>query len=221
MQHKTLMAASLIAAAASVQAEVVYSNTNSYLNQNFNAGTLEIGDELNLAGTGRQLSAFDFQYFGINLDGNEQAQVRIYANDGLPPIGNSLANKPGTVLWDSGLFNVGNSTGSRLNWSVALGNLPANVVLPNRITFSVKFTNIDAGDSAGVALYDPPTTGFSVRDFWENTDGLGDWRLQTNATFVMNFGSSVQAVPEPSFWALAIAGGLCGFFLMRRRTAQK
>jgi len=218
------MAASLIAAsAAAAHADVVYSNTNSPLNQNFNAGSLEIGDEINLGGTARELSQFDFQYYAINLSGGETARVRIYANDGLPVPGNPSALRPGSVLWDSDPFLVNSSPGATLKWSVLDGNLPANIILPDRITFSVVFTGIDVGESAGVALYSSPQDPdqYSLPDYWENVDGVNNWQLKTNANFPMNFGASVQAVPEPSFLALCVAGGLCGFYLVRRRSAQK
>lgn len=218
MQTKLFTAASLMfAAAAAVQADVVYSNTNSPSGANFNSGNLLIGDEINLDGTARQLTQFDFQYYGINFSGNESATVTLYANDGV--LYNGFAARPNSVLWSSGSFAIGPTPGATLKWSVADANLPANIVLPNRLTFAIQFSGIEVGESAGVALYNPPTAGNSLDDYWEY-DIVNDWHLKTNATYVMNFGAQVQAVPEPSFWALAILGGMCGFCLVRRRTAK-
>src|SRR4051812_3473798 len=181
MQTKILTVASvLFAAATTVQADVVYSNTNSPLGAVFNSGNTLIGDEINLAGSARQLTQFDFQYYGINFSGNETATVSIYANDGIAY--NGFANRPSTVLWSSGSFPVGATPGSTLRWSVADANLPADIILPNRITFTVQFSGIEGGESAGVALYDPPTVGNSLNDYWEyNADPLIDWRVKTNA----------------------------------------
>jgi hypothetical protein len=227
MQRKSFLAASLITAAAAAHAEVVYSNTNNPSGGFFNSGNTLVGDELNLDGTSRELSSFSFRYYTVSLGGGEQARVSIYANDGTdytPPGGVSPIKRPGTQLWTSDWFDVsllGTQPATTTNtflWSVANGNLPANIILPDRITFTVQFSGIDPGESAGVVLYNPATVGFSVPDYWEY-DAVNDWRTKTNAVFAMDFGAQVQAVPEPSFWALAVTGGLCGFFLLRRRNS--
>jgi hypothetical protein len=219
MKRKPIAVLSLLAAAATAHADVIYSNTNGPVLTNFNSGNVLVGDEINFAGTARQLSKFDLQVYSISLGGGEQARVTLYANDGIAY--NGYANRPSTVLWTSDWFTLSGglvpaATGSKWTWSVEDSNLPSNIVLPNRITLAIEFSGIGVGESAGVMIFDPPTTGYSLDDYWEY-NGVDDWHVKTNEFVTFNFASSVQAVPEPSFWALTVVGGLCGFFLMRRR----
>lgn len=202
-----------LATVSTLHADLVYRNSTTDLNQRLAAGTVEIGDELILAGTFRNLSSFDFQYYGISFSGNEQARVRLYANDGASIDAKTFL--PNTVLFDSGTFNVSATAGNTLIFSTADGSLPNNIVLPNHVTLSVQFSGITAGEDAGVELYGPPTVGLSERDYWFR-DPVNGWQTRTNASVAINFGATVQAVPEPSTWALGLIGGIAGFLYMRR-----
>jgi hypothetical protein len=219
MKQKSLAVLSVLAAAAATaQADVIYSNTNGPVLTNFNSGNVLVGDEINFDGSPRLLTKFDMQVYSINLSGGEQARVILYDNTGIAY--NGYANRPNNVLWTSDWFTLSGQlvpavTGSTWSWSVN-DTLPNNIVLPNRVTLAVQFSGIDGGESAGVMIFDPPTIGYSLQDYWEY-DAINDWHVKTNANVNFNFGMSVQAVPEPSFWALAITGGLCGLFLLRRR----
>src|SRR5262245_50369605 len=88
---------------------LIYNNSTNDLVTRFNPGTLEVGDEIGLAGTERFLQEFRFEYWGTNtanplaFSGAIQAQVKIYLNDGAPFNGYL---SPFTVLYDSGLFSV-------------------------------------------------------------------------------------------------------------------
>lgn len=209
--------AATIAAALtpSLQADFVYQNSTGNLDQRLSSGIIEVGDEIVLDGTARFLTDFDFEYYGISFSGNEQAVVRFYYNDGPAFNGDVNALEPLTKFFDSGLFNVVATERNTLNFSTADGSLPANIVLPDRFTFSVQFSGIEGGESAGVSLYSPPTIGSSVSDYWYNDPSTG-WETRTNVNFAINFGARIQAVPEPSTWALGLLGTLAGLFFFRR-----
>jgi len=217
MRTKNLLAASLMAAVLpAARAEIVYNNSTTDLSQRLTGGTVEIGDELVLGGTGRHLTDFSFEYYGISFSGNERAQVRLYANDGLAYSNNPAQLMPNTVLYDSGSFAVSATPRNTLNFSVSGGSLPNTITFPDHITLSVQFTGIEAGESAGVDLYDPPTVGSSLNDYWYHDPSLG-WQVRTNVGPVLNFGAQISAVPEPSMWALFATAGACGYFMLARR----
>ncbi len=200
---------------ASVRAAIVYDNSNNDLNARLSAESFEIGDEVILGGSDRNLSAFDFQYYGINFSGGEQARVRFYNNNGAAYGGNASYLMPNTVFYDSGLFSVGATTRSVLYFDLA----NENITLPERFTWSVQFSGITAGEFAGVDLYSAPAVGQNFSDYWHNHPTTG-WEPRTNPAVAMNFSARFQAVPEPSFWALSLVGGMCGLFLVRRRSAK-
>ena len=88
---------------------VIYDNSVHDLTNRFNPGTFQVGNEINLAGTERQLTAFSFEYRGTNtadnlsFAGSVKAEVRFYLNDGAPYHGYAT---PGTMFYDSGLFAI-------------------------------------------------------------------------------------------------------------------
>jgi hypothetical protein len=221
MRTKPLVAVALAttAALASIQAATVYDNSVNDLNQRFISNDLEIGDQVTLTGTDRLLSLFSLEFFATGLGGGEMARVRLYANNGAIWNATPGINVPGSVLYDSGAFPILSSTPrSTMEFSVAGGQIPNNVILPNSFTFSIQFSGIAGAESAGVDLYNPPGTGSSFNDYWLY-DGA-TWELRTNTGPVLNFAAHIEAVPEPSVWAICIAGGVCGHFLMRRRTSR-
>jgi hypothetical protein len=194
------------------RADLVYDNSTTDLNTRFNPGLFEVGDEIILApGTPRHVTNFIFQYYGVNLSGTENVQIRFYANDG--PASYSGPFEPGTLLYDSGLFNFG-AYGSTDRNTIAYGGI--DVFVPDSFTWTVQFSSLGVGAVAGVDLYSPPTVGQNYPDYWEN-DGSG-WMLKTNAVVAMDFGARVEAmVPEPSVAALSLLGGALAIFLGARR----
>jgi hypothetical protein len=221
MRTKPLVAVALAttSALASIQAATVYDNSVNDLNQRFISNNLEIGDQVTLTGTDRLLSLFSLEFFATGLGGGEMARVRLYANNGVVWNSTPGINVPGSVLYDSGTFPILSSTPrSTMEFSVADGQIPNNVILPNSFTFSIQFSGIAGAESAGVDLYNPPTSGSSFNDYWLY-DGA-TWDLRTNTGPVLNFAAHIEAVPEPSVWAICIVGGVCGLSLMRRRTSR-
>jgi hypothetical protein len=208
----------------------IYNNSTNDLSTRFSPGTLEVGDEIILAGTERYLQSFTFEYWGTNtanpaaFAGTIQAQVKIYLNDGAAFNGYL---SPGTVLYDSGLFSVPSPTSrSTLTFSAGsdfapgglfLGPGPGGSLLTN-LTWSIKFSGLGGTDAVGIDLYSPPVVGGNYPDYWENNGG---WVLQTNSVAV-NFAATMTATPEPSVVALGIAGGvavLAWHRLLRRRNS--
>jgi hypothetical protein len=216
MRTTIIWAATLAATLTpSIHAQFVYENSTGNLDQRLSIGNVEVGDEIVLAGTGRMLTGFDFEYYGISFSGNEQARLRFYQNDGELFNNDPLARKPLTMFFDSGLFDVAATARNTLNFSTSDSSLPAGIALPERFTFTVQFSGIEAGESAGVDLYDPPTAGESFPDYWYNDSAQG-WQTRTNVSYPMNFGARIQAVPEPSAWALCLLGAIAGSFYFRR-----
>ncbi|MBI3852425.1 MAG: hypothetical protein HY298_19385 [Verrucomicrobia bacterium] len=196
------------------QAELVYDNSVNDQSTRFNPGTIEVGDEIALAGTGRIITDFTFQYWGTNFTGGENARVRFYANDGTASPSGALM--PGTLLFDSGPFIIADTARSTLtftDFSLLGGNLtPLTGPLPDNFTWSVQFSLLAPGATAGVDLYSPQAVGDSFDDYWDHTTaGPTGWTLRTNNTAPFtpyDFAARINAVPEPTTLWLAIFGGL-------------
>lgn len=219
---RTLVAAFLLGSATTAvsRADVVYDNTTTISTNAqgapfFLALPNEFGDEVELAGSARAVTAFYFEYFGdFTPQGDETARIRFYKNDGP-----GLYLKPQTVLWDSGNFSITTNYNTR-------GLLVPRVVVPDRFTWSVQFSGMTmtAGDQAGLVAYNPPTVGAllnggkigSYDDFWKNNGGI--WSIYNlKSTPVANFGARIIAVPEPASVLLGLSGGAALIWAARRR----
>jgi len=202
-----LLGSSLLLLAAShagATPAVVYDNTSGLLVDNmFNPGSFEFGDQIALAGTNRVVTQFQFAYQLSGGDGNETATVRFYANDG-------TAGAPGTQLFQSGPVSISNTGG--VFAAAALMNL--DVAVPNSFTWSVIFGNV-TGDTALTGIFNPPSVGSSDSSFyWIKQNGV--WSKANFGSTPANFYARVTAdvVPEPSTGLLVVAGLLA---LARRR----
>jgi hypothetical protein len=221
----TLAVSALLASASPTNAqEVVFNNTTNDLNQNLDADGNQIGDEIILEGTARQLYEFSFEYWGTTtLTGGEtfnenvEARVRFYLNDGpaAPEVPGSAM--PNTVFFESALFSLDPTPRSTVIFTnFQLGAVvPLTDDLPDTFTWSIEFSGLGEGEAAGVTLYSPPTVGNSFTDYWVN-DGTS-WSLQTNSVPV-DFAARFIAVPEPSTFLL-FGFGLVGLFAIVRRRA--
>lgn len=186
-------------------AVLIYDNSVNDLRIRFNPGRSEVGDEIILAGTQRQLQQFDFEYWGTNTAGGAsfagtvQARVKFYRNDG--PLFNGFAT-PGTVFYDSGLFTISATPRSTLIFTPPVDFPAGGLFIPvDRMTWSVQFTNTSLLDEAGVDLYSPPVVGQNFPDYWERDLISGAWALKqsTGATPPINFAArfnATTAVPE-------------------------
>ncbi len=223
--NKTFMvtAALSLAAMSASAATMVYNNGVSYSGFYLNPGASEVGDEILLGAGPRIASTFQFEYYGTNFQtgglANEQFRIRFYLNNGTflgpGPAGDTYL--PNTVFYDSGLQTLEPPVDPSGRNSYLFDLSYTNLVLPDRFTWSIQFTGIDAGETAGVSIYDPPSVGVGIDDYWLRTGG--GWTLRGTNGQPISFGSQLTAVPEPSSYVLAILGGLCGLAVLNRRKA--
>jgi alpha-tubulin suppressor-like RCC1 family protein len=186
--------AMLLAALAPVRATTIYDNSVNDLDFRFDPGTLEVADEIILAGSARYLTNFDFQFWGVNtanpstFAGPVEVRVRFYQNDG--PLYQGYP-APGTAFFDSGWFSVGVPTPRSTFVFTAGSDFPVGgLLLPSSdITWSVQFRGMGATDSVGIDLYSPPVIGLGYPDFWQDNGG---WVLLTNAV-PMDFAARFDA----------------------------
>jgi hypothetical protein len=139
--------------------------------------------------------------------------LRLYANTG-------LTNSPdATALYTSDPIPV------NLSFNTQTINFPLSsnlITLPDTFTWTVQFSNLAAGQTGGLLLYGPPSSGSSFDDFWQK-DGLGNWslmRINGGATLA-NFAAQVTAVPEPGVFALGAFGALVLAAFRRFRKASR
>jgi hypothetical protein len=105
------------------------------------------------------------------------------------------------------------TTGSTLTYAV-----PSVLVGPD-FTFAVTFSNLQAGDSAGLGEFNPVTVGYNYDDAWVETGGT--WALDKASSgapylFGLEVMGTPSGVPEPSTIALGLVGA-CGFLARRLR----
>jgi hypothetical protein len=195
----------------------LFDNTVNDLNLRFNPGTLQVGDEINLASTGN-LTYFSFEYWGtasgLSFAGPVQAEVKFYLNTGAPF--NGYPTPAAIPFYDSGLFSVPSPT-PRSTFVFTAGSDFAPSGLPitsSDITWTVQFSGMGAGDAVGVDLYSPPVVGSEVGSFGDYWQYNGGWTLLTNSVGPMDFGA-YMATPEPSSMTLSLLGGVSMLIAMR------
>jgi hypothetical protein len=210
-------------------APLIYDNSVNDLLQRFDPGTLEVGDEITLAGTERFLTMFSFEYWGTNtaspgnlsFAGAVEARIRFYNNDGAPFNGYPT---PSSTFYDSGWFGGFSPTPRNTLVFTAGSDFPVNgLYMPvySNMTWSVEFRGMGLTDTVGVDLYSPPVVGSDTPDYWENDGGV--WMLKTNVVPV-DFASKMDATtPEPSSIVLAAFGGFAALISsrwMRQRSCR-
>lgn len=180
--------------ASATQAATVYDNSTTPVGS-FHAMTTESGDQINLlSGTPREVSTFQFEYFSDLADiTGRTATVRFYENNG-------ASGAPGSLLFNSGAFALKDGY-----QTVTINGLAVNV--PDSFTWTVEFGGLAGGDQAGLLIYDPPTVGSSLNDFWVNNGGTWSINQLNGGATPANFGARVVAVPEPGVIGLALLGG--------------
>jgi len=195
MKNYCLLGAIGIAAvlAPSTPAAIIYDNSTTYEDA-FNDSRLETGDEVNVVGTARLVTAFAFEYFAeFAATGDETARLRFYEMDGAP--GENDFATPGSLLYDSGAFSI--TSGYR---TVNITDMSA--LLPSsKFTWSVEFSGLTNTESAGLLYYDPPTVGSSDVYFWEKENGT--WTAVATDDTGNNFAARVTAVDAPPPFRIA------------------
>lgn len=232
------LAAGVVALLAqNAQGQIVYNNTgqsggdsSEVGNYSFgNGGNSEAGNEIVLgSGTGSYtLSTFEFQFFltGTTFSGSPSVELNFYANTGAAVSG--YASPATTPLYSSGFSPISaftDASGDTLTYT-----LPAGTVVPADFTWTVAFSGVPAGDTAGLSIFNSstvnthgvplPAIGGNYNDAWVNNGGT--WTLVQSTPNAndpgLQFGAIATAVPEPSTIALGVMGA-CGLLARRRKS---
>ena len=201
---------------AALAQTLVYNNGVNYSGIYLNPGANEVGDEIILGPGPRQITSFQWEYFGSGFSGDEQFRIRFYRNDGTDIGGGTLL--PNSVFYDSGLQTLLPPVDPSGRNTYLFDLRSTSIILPERFTWSVQFSGVSGAEAAGPTIYDPPTVGNNFDDYWFNNAGA--WQLRGSNGVPISFGAQV-GVPEPSTYALAILGGICGFALVVRRRSRQ
>jgi hypothetical protein len=206
-------------AASSVMAQglsqVVYQHSGSG-NFSYTTGA-EYGDEVvipahSMSGVQWVITGFSFEY-AANYALAGGLTFRIYEQNGLPISGFA---SPGTEIYET-TVDI-NSGGGLVNIDFAYD---ASNVLPSRLTYTVQFSGLLPGNTAGLVIPGgSPTVGASSNDFWEKTgSGANDWALKAfnPGSPSANFVATITAVPEPGTVAMMVAGAGMVLVALRRK----
>ena len=179
--------------------------------------TLEFGDEITLTTnntTDRILSQFDFEYYFSGLSVTAQTvTVRLYDNTG---VGNSPSTTP---LYTSDPIPLSTGANGYSTQPILIDTALRTITLPEDFTWTVQFSNLAAGETAGLLLHSPPSVGTSFNQFWQR-DSAGAWISMQSGIGVNDFAARVTAVPEPGVLALGGLGALLLAGLGRFRKAR-
>jgi len=182
----------------------------------FGGNAIEFGDEVFLAGSDRTITDFRFETFlSSNANGGETAQLVLRLNDG--PLLSPGRNSPGTEIFRSTAVGLTTGRGTVVASGLSVA-LPAGV---DHFTWSVVMNGVDAGEQAGLMIFNPPTAGSSFDDFWQNNAGVWNTFLVDGGATPANFAARITAVPEPSTLALGALGtfALLGYLGLKRRSS--
>jgi len=176
----------------STRAELVYDNSTNNRSI-YVALTEEFGDEVDLAGSARVLSAMTFSVVGeTSMPTNTSARFRIYKNNGpILPIEGIRIPSPGELLYESGDIPIEVGVHSLRITDIA-------VPVPESFTWTVRFrgAGTEPGTRAGLEVYHPPTVGSSFRDYWVRAeDGFQLQLLDGGAS--ASFAARFEAIPDP------------------------
>jgi len=239
------LAAGVVAMLAQdVQGQVLYNNTGQtvgtsvgtstqYGNYSFgNGGNSQAGNEI-VVGNGvsqYDITSFAVQFFltGTTFSGTPTVTLSFYYNNGAAVSGYA---SPGTPLYSSTYTATAFTPAS----GQTLTFTPNIVTKDADFTWTLTFSGVPAGDSAGLSIFNSstingsgvpvPATGANYNDAWVNTSTTStpSWSLVQSSPNPNNpglqFGALVQgsAVPEPSTITLGLLGA-CGFLARRRKS---
>lgn len=206
-------------AASSVVAQgvsqVVYQHSGSG-NFSYTTGS-EYGDEVVLpthviSGVQWVITGFSFEY-AANYALAGGLTFRIYEQNGVPISGSA---SPGTEIYEKAIDIVNGGAVVNIDFAYDAAN-----TIPNRLTYTVQFSGLLPGNTAGLIIPGgTPAIGSSANDFWEKTgSGANDWALKAfnPGSPSANFVATITAVPEPSTVAMMVAGVGLVLVAIRRR----
>ena len=203
-----------------------------YLNDSDPVGALvleptEFGDEVAF-GSGWDenfiLSGIGLEYYTSEVAGS--MVIRVRQNNGPAHPDAAFTYQPGTILYESAPTPIGLvlDPSNPDDLDIGYGSLVIDgdditpVILPNRVTVTVEFRDLNEGQTVGIITRNPVTIGQSANDMWvssQDDEGNVSWSFLEDAG-TGNFALEIVAVPEPSSILLSILGG-AAFLLLRRR----
>jgi hypothetical protein len=191
-----------------LHASTIFDNSVNSEGANIQNGSIELGDEIQLAGSARCLTNFSCGYILWTTDPQPDvtARIRFYLNDGADEFASGL---PGTVLWDSDWFAIAPAYHGTLTLSAGSQLPVAGVFLPaSDMTWSIQFQGLTSG-TAGVRMFSPPVVGSDPPYCWAN-DGYGWFQTSPKPGQALDFEAVFEAteVPEPTPLALFILGAM-------------
>jgi hypothetical protein len=171
---------------------VIYDNTTTRKGSGLSFTALQIGSEVNAAGTDRLVTDLFIGVSQQGLAGTANLQARLYANDG-------AGGKPGSLLWNGPLLSNVPLTGGLdlIDFAVP------QVLVPDTFTWTVQISN-SSPVAAGLPSFGPPTIGTS------STNWFGDgsvWDQLPGDPFEARVDAvPAAALPEPSSALLLLSG---------------
>jgi len=222
---KSFAAGAVVFLAASIGAYGQYIYNDSTIDTGNSLTLLNgvtLGDEILMgpASPSYSVTAFSFEVYSpdATFSGDVQMDVSLLPNTGTTYNGYPTPNIA-TPLYNSGFFTLptpltfNDSDVGTVNFDLSL----SPVTVPQDFTMAVEVTGLAGGDSVGIELFDPATTGSNYGDYWLNN---GSWEL-LNGSSPTAFGAQVDgtATPEPSPLSLSAVSAalLLGLNWLRRR----
>lgn len=196
-------------------AEVLYSNVASPTNEFLSLrNDVEFGDQANFSPflDARTITGFQFETFGDNLTQDTTAVLRFYNADSATTMGVG-ALRLQTMPF---IIDPGYQTHSISGFSLDLDGM-------NSIIWTVTIEGIPQDGTVGLTLADPPSTGSSLNDYFENLSpgDPGQFVIKqfsdsqnVNFTAILEGEATAIVVPEPATAALGALG--LGALLLRR-----
>jgi hypothetical protein len=185
-----------VGGAAGAVVSVAYDNSLNDLSERFDPGVLEVGDEISFNEPVEHLGQIVVGFWGSGTNaggfvGDVQARLRLYRNDG--PLASGGYAAPGTLLFDSGPFSIPATPRATLRFEdfQIAAEVPLTVPLPDRLTWTIQFSGLASGDSAGLDLFSPPGVGDNRTSYWERE--AAGWTEKTNG-LSMDFAARLTAL---------------------------
>ena len=189
---------------------IVYDNTTTSLNNNFpllpeaQNDSVEVGDEIWLAGSSREIVEIRLLFTNRGTAPNTfDARIRFRDLD--------ATFNPAEIIYDSGIVTSIQSLPGITEHVFAV----PSVAVPDRFVWTVQvFNRQGPANEIGPSYFNPPTVGSSEDFFWRIEQG-GEWTPYSwGGDPFANFGARVTAVPEPSTLVAITFGALA---LTRKR----
>ncbi len=193
---------------AVAQKAIWYDNSTTFLNKAYTVtgANAEFGDEIsmNLAPGAYPLVDFSFEIYtsGVAVDASKTFTLNLYEKNGTT-VGAKLFSKSDVLNQPAGNYET-----------ITVKDINVNV--PSTFVWTVSFAGLQAGEEAGLSIYDPVTVGSSFKDFWVNEGGTWTVKLIDNGNTPANFMARAVAIPEPTTIALGALG--LAALLWRRRS---